>query len=188
MTPTLPTPVALITLQEANVAKLASLLSSEDDTLDAVVGRCIEATLSNRPQVKVSRAVNLERPSETALTEAETSKTRSTIITHSKAIEVFGERISASSMGKMFRDVVDLIHDLDPQVIQRLSLVKARVRRYVASCPEDIHGGRMNLPTLQTESGWWVSGNIGAEDLKRALRALCEAGGLTYGDDIRYIP
>ena len=188
MTPNLHPPVALVSLKEENVTKLASLLSSEDDTLDAVVGRCIEAMLSSQPQVKASKAVSLERPSQVVSSEAKTAETRLDIAVRTKVVEVFGERISAPSMGRLFRDLVDLIHDLDPCVIQRLSAKKAKVRRFVANCPERIHGGRMDLPTLQTESGWWVSDNIGTEDLKRALRALCEAGGLTYGNDIRYIP
>ena len=78
------------------------------------------------------------------------------------------------------------MHDLDPSVIEWLSEMKARKRRYVARKPEQVHAGRRDLPVLQTRSGWWVSGNIGEDDFIRSLKALCRASGLHYGQDIRF--
>ncbi|WP_146204840.1 hypothetical protein [Jannaschia seohaensis] len=82
--------------------------------------------------------------------------------------------------------MVDAVHHLDPAVIQQLSAMKANVRRYVANAREDIHGGRTDLPALQARSGWWVSANISTVDLERGLRALCRAGSLDYGRDVRF--
>jgi hypothetical protein len=39
---------------------------------------------------------------------------------------------------------------------------------------------------MKTASGWWISKNIGQEDLKRALWALCQASNLTFGLDVTF--
>jgi hypothetical protein len=101
---------------------------------------------------------------------------------------LLGERIGAPTLGKLFAAVVDAIHHLDPTAIERLAAMKARSRRFVSRAQEDVHAGRLDLPLLQTCSGWWVSRNIGKRDLHRALDALCRASGLTYRDDLRLDP
>ena len=187
MIPVQPTPMAFISLQEATVARLTPMLSGDNDTFDAVVNRCVTAMLAAASPPETAEAVSPPppQPERAPLPEA-VSSTWPTSSVGCHAVEVIGERLRAPTLGALFRNVVDAVHDLDPAVIERLSAMKAEVRRYVSQAPQDIHGGRTDLPTLQARSGWWVSANIGAEDLKRGLRALCRAGDLDYGSDVRF--
>jgi hypothetical protein len=37
---------------------------------------------------------------------------------------------------------------------------------------------------MRTRTGWWISKNVGMEDIVRSLRALADAAGLSFGQDI----
>lgn len=97
---------------------------------------------------------------------------------------MLGERLAASTYGLPFAAVVDLIAALDPNVLERLARRQgclgfscvSRSRRSFRSCDK----------VIQTRSGWWVSGIAGEDHVWRWLRALCEAGSLRYGEDVRF--
>jgi hypothetical protein len=38
---------------------------------------------------------------------------------------------------------------------------------------------------LRTKTGWYVSKNIGQVDFLRGIEALCMAGDIKYGEDVR---
>ena len=93
-------------------------------------------------------------------------------------------RVAASTYGMLFAAVVDLIAALDPSVLERLARRQgrlgfscvSRLRRNFRSCD----------PVIPTRSGWWVSGTAGEDHVWRWLRALCEAGDLKFGEDMRF--
>ena len=97
-----------------------------------------------------------------------------------------GETVSANTLPALFSRIVDMVAEINPAALERLANMKARTRRYVSRTKEAVHPGRADLPVLQTRSGWWISANVGREDIARSLRALAEAAGLTFGRDIRF--
>lgn len=100
--------------------------------------------------------------------------------------EYLGEKIGGRTLPDIFAEIVDLTAKLAPEALENLADTSARSRRYVARKPAAIHPGNAKLPTMRTASGWWISKNIGQEDLKRALRALCSASGLRFGTDVKF--
>lgn len=96
------------------------------------------------------------------------------------------EPIGADTLAELFARFVDLAYELDPASIDRLANMKARTRRYVSRNRESIHPGRPDLSVTRTRTGWWISANVGVEDVARSLRALADAANLGYGTDIRF--
>jgi len=100
--------------------------------------------------------------------------------------EFLGVPFTTWTLPEVFAKVVDMAAEVAPEALDRLSEVSARTRRFIARRPEAIHPGNHRLPVMQTASGWWISKNIGQEDLNRALRALCRAAGLRFGADAKF--
>lgn len=100
--------------------------------------------------------------------------------------EFLGTTLTARTLPEIFAQVVDLTAEVAPEALHELAAIYARKRRFVARNPEAIHPGRPDLAVMQTESGWWISKNIGQEDLKRGVQALAQAAGLTLGEDIAF--
>lgn len=96
---------------------------------------------------------------------------------------MMGETLRARTLGEMFAKVADALAYVDPDSLERLATRRARKRAFVARDRQAIHPGR---PVLRSDSGWWVSANIGTEDVRRALRAVCAASGLSCGRDMRF--
>jgi hypothetical protein len=84
--------------------------------------------------------------------------------------------------------VIDIVHEVAPNVLERLAMMRARKRRFVSKSGTDIHPGRRDLKVMQTRSGWWISANVGLDDTVRNLQALCHAASLKYGSDIKIQP
>lgn len=184
MTMIQPSPTVFVTLYESTVAMLMAL-RAEGETLDAVAARCVQ--VARQASVATSAPVLAPpTPVEAASPSPVGGSTWPAATAGFYVASILGAPVGADTMGRLFRNVVDAIHDLDPAVIERLAGMKARTRRFAARAREDVHAGRRDLPVLQTRSGWWVSANIGRPDLVRGLRALCAAGGLRYGRDIRF--
>ena len=107
---------------------------------------------------------------------------------HHKYKAVFlDECIGCRTLPDVFAEIVDLTDHVAPEALEKLADMSAGSRRYVARKPEAIHPGNTELPTMCTTSGWWISKNIGQEDLKRALKALCSASGLHFGTDVKFV-
>lgn len=98
--------------------------------------------------------------------------------------EFLGVAINASTLPGVFSQIVDLLSEVAPDALETLATHRSRKRRFVARNRNDIHPGRSDLRVLQSSSGWWISGNIGREDLKRALKELTDVTGLTFGQDL----
>lgn len=100
--------------------------------------------------------------------------------------EFLGTTLSARTLPEIFAQVVDLTAEVAPEALDELTTMRAAKRRFVARNREAIHPGRRDLDVMRTASGWWISKNIGQEDLKRALQALARAAGLSFGGDIKF--
>lgn len=102
------------------------------------------------------------------------------------AAEFLDMRFTAWTLPEVFAEIVDMTAEVAPEALTKLAGMSARRRRYVARSQEAIHPGNRSLPVTRTKSGWWISKNIGQEDLKRALRAICDAAGITFGKDLKF--
>lgn len=102
--------------------------------------------------------------------------------------EILGTVLAGSTLPEVFTAVVDLMDDLDPAVLEKLSMMRPSYdRNYISRTKEKVHIRSPWLETLRTESGWWTSKNIGRLQLIGALQALCRAAGLEYGKDMRFL-
>ena len=101
--------------------------------------------------------------------------------------EFLGETLTSWTLPEIFVQVVDMTAVVAPEALDKLAAMRPRKRRFVARDPEAIHPGRPDLTVRQTTSGWWISKNIGREDLKRALQALAQAAGLSFGEDVKFL-
>lgn len=101
--------------------------------------------------------------------------------------EVLGEILSSSTLPEVFAAVVDLMDYLDSAVLEKLSVMgPSYARNYISRDKEKVHIRSPRLETMCTESGWWISKNIGRSQLIGALQALCTVAGFEYGKDLRF--
>jgi hypothetical protein len=105
---------------------------------------------------------------------------------YSLKAEILGLQVQGVTLADLFARCVDMIHDLDPSVIERLSEKKTHARRYVARRPADIHLKSPHLDTIQTRSGWWISANVSEQQVTTAMRLLAEASDLAFGKDVLF--
>jgi hypothetical protein len=166
------TPIALVQLREATLGRLVELRANPDEPLDEVVSR-----LAVRPPSAVKPEVTTRPTIARCQTSASSRK---------HVAEVLGQRVEAPSLGLLFAAVIDLVAEIDSAVLERLAADRARTRRYISRLKAEIHPGRSDLRTIVSQSGWCVSANVGEEDLRRGLVALCRAGSLKFGEDIRF--
>ncbi len=162
----------MVSLTEGNVARLIGMKTHPKEPLNSVVSWLLRHSMKARLNI-------FDRPSQTRPDDPVA------ICAEAKHVaEVLGKRISAPTLGRLFGSIVDLIDDIDPSVLERLALMRSHKRRYVARAKSSIHPGRPDLKTLKSKSEWWVSTNVGEEDVTRGLKALCHAGQLKFGSDI----
>jgi hypothetical protein len=102
-------------------------------------------------------------------------------------LELLGEPLRASTLAELFGALIDRLAELDPEAVEKLSTMRSTKRGFVSREKNAIHPGRPDLPLRRTRSGWWISANIGTEDLERALRRTREANDLVYCRDIRFL-
>jgi len=100
--------------------------------------------------------------------------------------EILGQRVSGATLPDLFARCVDVIHELEPPAIERLAGKKTHARRYVARRREDVHLKSPHLQTMETGSGWWISANVGEQQVTTAMRLLTKAADLQFGKDIIY--
>lgn len=100
--------------------------------------------------------------------------------------ELLGQKLAASTLPMLLGQFVDQMACVAPEALEELSYRRSRKRRFVARRWESVHPGRPDLGVLQTTSGWWVSSNIGKEDLIRALKELASSAGLQFNRDVRF--
>ncbi len=158
-----------VPLSEETVAELVKRRKSPEESLDHIISRLLA---NSEPEEAVE-----------AVTPPPSRKLR---LVEKYTVEILDYPVGANSLGKLQANVVDAVCELDPDVVERLATMKARERRYVARSRDGVHLSSPHLPVLRTHSGWYVSKNVGREDVKRFLKALCVATGLEFGTDIRF--
>ena len=101
--------------------------------------------------------------------------------------DFLGEEGAAETLGELLVDVLQRFADLDANFLQRFSEGQGRTRRFVARNPSAIYPGREDLCNYTTEvcQGWWVGTNYSRVDVRRLLRAACQATGLIWDVDLR---
>jgi hypothetical protein len=95
-----------------------------------------------------------------------------------------GVDFAASARADVFGRVVDMTHEIAPEVLERLAQHGTTASRYISRDRSGIHLRTPYLPVSRTASGWWISRNISGPQLVGALKALCAEAGLTYGKDL----
>lgn len=95
-----------------------------------------------------------------------------------------GQPFAAATLPAVFAQVIDATATVAPEALETLATRRTRARRFISRHPEQVHLRSPNLPMARTGSGWWISTNIGENDLIRALKALCEDAGLEFGKDL----
>ena len=162
----------MVSLREPLVARLIQLRTNPGKPIENVVAR-LAAEPNPAPRAKFR------------LTVAKKMDSGANVEGKHMAL-VLGERVVGHTLGRLFANVVDLIAEIDPGVLHRLERIGARKRGYISRSSNEIHPNRPDLATIQAGSGWWVSGNVGKEDVRRGLAAVCQAADLEFGTDIRF--
>lgn len=167
------TPFVMLPLREATVAQVMALRIEANEPLDDVVTRlaAVETNAGHFP------------PQEPSPSEGQDERSAGC---WKHGAEVLGETLKAQSLGRLFARVIDLVAEIDSELLERLAEARARTRRHISRTQSAIHPGRPDLRTIRARSGWWVSANVGEDDVRRSLIALCRAGGLTFNEDVRF--
>ena len=100
--------------------------------------------------------------------------------------EFLGITFTVDTLAALFGRVVDMMADVAPENLVSLAGIRTRGRRFISREPRGIHPYSPHLPVQLTSSGWWISKNISKDQLKSALRTVCESSGLTFGKDLRF--
>jgi hypothetical protein len=103
------------------------------------------------------------------------------------AAEFLGVVFTTNTLPDVFGRVVDMMANVAPEALVKLAAIRTRGRRYVSRERRDIHPRSPHLPVTQTESGWWISKNISQDQLRQALRTLCNVSGLSFGKDLKFL-
>jgi hypothetical protein len=178
MTAPMPSPIVLVPLREATVALLMAQRQRDDETLDAVSARLAHDRLPDgMPAIG-----SLPLPS------ASEGRESAPTVGEQYGLELFeAETVLTATLPELYGALIDRLAELDPEAVEKVAPMRSRKRGYVSREKNAIHPGRPDLPIRRTQSGWWISANIGEEDLKRALKVTCTANDLVYGHDIRFL-
>lgn len=159
------TDIALVPLKQDTIAKLFTIRSSQDETLDGLIQR-----LANQESKPSQRGSSPRK-----------APSRGTYL-----ITLLGERFTVSTLGEVLVAVLRELTNLDSEFLPRFSQEHGHTRRYVARKAEALYPGRPDLAHYHCEvkPGWFVGTNYSRRDVKRILRAACEVAGITFGEDL----
>jgi hypothetical protein len=164
-------------MRESTVALLMGQKLHKDETLDAVIAR-LAGSGSPDPEPAIAP------PPPTPPMRADARWSRGA---GKYGLSLMGEVLRADTLPKLFRALIDRLAELDTKAVAKIATRRSRKRGFVSREKNAIHPGRLDLPLLQTRSGWWISANIGTDDFVRALKCTCEANNFDYGRDIRFL-
>lgn len=154
------------------VELLLALRECDDESIDVVLARHLKLGFNTKSPT-LPPAVSQLRPSPSLSPSA-----------YGYRGQFLGSNVQAETLGAFFSEIVDMMSEVAPDVVQEFAMCRARTRHYVSRTPVGVHGGRLDLPTHKTTSGWYVSKNIGRRDLVRGLKVLCSIARLKYGSDL----
>lgn len=163
------TQTALVTLPISLIEALLKMRSALDDDVGSALKKSVESAPASNKIPPVQKPPNLAAP--------ERGK---------YAAEFLGVVFSANTLATLFSRVIDMMADVAPEELVKLAEIRTLRRRFVSREPRDIHRHSPHLPVMQTTSGWWISKNISQDQLKQALRTLCNVSGLSFGKDLKF--
>ena len=102
------------------------------------------------------------------------------------AAEFLGVGFSVDTLAALFGQVVDMMADVAPENLVSIAEIRTRGRRFISREPGRIAPALELRMGRQADRGWWISKNISKDQLKSALRTVCESSGLTFGKDLRF--
>lgn len=158
-----------VAVREATIQALLELRISKDESLAGVIARLAEhqdCRKGNRAHDMTASVPLFEQR------------------THKYEIGFLDQVIGANSLGKLYGKLVDALYDIAPEAVENLAVMRSRSRRYVAKDEADVHPNSPHLQSLRTNSGYFVSKNVGTADFIRGMKALCSAADLTFDRDV----
>ncbi|SDX86296.1 hypothetical protein [Roseicitreum antarcticum] len=163
------TQAVLVSVPISVVEAILTLRSALDDDVASALGKSLAG----------ARTVNTAQldPPPTSVAVHERGK---------YAAEFLGVGFSVDTLAALFGRVVDMMADVAPENLVSLAGIRTRGRRLISLEPRGIHPYSPHLPVQLTASGWWISKNISKDQLRSALRTVCEISGLTFGKDLRF--
>lgn len=162
-------PAMMVALRETTVASLMALRTTPNEPIADVV----ESLLPVQSLALVASLVPEPPPSLPAVHAAK------------HGCDVLGTRLFESSLGSLFGEVIDLMDKVAPDALERLASRRSSwARRYISRDPNGVHIASPHLPVIRTKSDWWLSANVGSDQILHALRTLCEVSGLEFGKDV----
>lgn len=161
-----------VALSQPTVELLLNLRERDHESIDTILARHFKPGFNAETATKPLAA---SQPS---------SSPRPSVSAGGYRGQFLGRILQAETLGAFFSEIVDIMCEVAPDVVHDFAQCRARTRHYVSRTPVGVHGGRSDLPTRKTKSGWYVSENIGRRDLVRGLKALCSAAKLQYGLDL----
>lgn len=101
--------------------------------------------------------------------------------------QYLGEELRSDILWDLFKQIVELSEDLDPEFVKELSTRILRSRRAVSKTRDGVHlrSKHLIVETQQTRGGYWISKNIGKDDLRRQCELLCNVAGLKFAYDLK---
>lgn len=189
MTHIVENPNMMVALTQSTVINLLALQRTPDQSLNDIISQLVP-----RSQAAQKTAGNpVDKGSTKPLIAAPLCNSPTPVIRplsgtqNAKCkVEVFGERYGANNLGELFGEAVDLINFVDPDTIQRLSECTTKARYHVSKYKEGVHINNPQLATFQTQSGWWISKNVGFVQTLDHFEELCRCAGLAFGEDVRF--
>lgn len=160
-------PEMMVALSEANVAGLMNLRVQPNESLNSVIGRL---------RLEHPRQKPCEQPSQPKTKEGQ-----------KYVCYVFDNPVYGKTLPDVFANILDVVHDLDSEALERLA--KARVsyvRNIISRDKEKIHLGVPSSRVHKSRSGWWFSAVNSQKQTIRHLEELCRVAGIEFGTDIRW--
>ena len=162
-------PEIMVALSETNVADLFSLRQQNGESINDIVTRLLKPSTTGKE----------DSPKQAISPHAKKA--------HRYVCSVLGEPIIyGETLPAVFGNVIDEIHKLDPEVLERLANRRiSYVRSIISKDRNGVHFKSPHLEVAKSQSGWWFSKSVSQEQVTRMLKELCIVSGLESGVDIR---
>ncbi|HYI49286.1 MAG TPA: hypothetical protein VEX35_12565 [Allosphingosinicella sp.] len=106
------------------------------------------------------------------------------------AVEIAGRRIPAANLKAAWRVLLRELAASQPRFLDELAAESGRGRRFVARSPAALYPRSPHLALRHAEpliEGWFVDGNVSADQVARRARIAARLCGLHYGSDVRIL-
>jgi len=161
-------PEIMVALSETTVADLFNLRQPNGESINDIITRLLKPSTTGKEN-SPKQAIG-----------PHTKKA------HRYVCYVLSEPIYGKSLHAVFGNVIDEIHKLDPEVLERLANRPISNKRAIISKDRiGVHFKSPHLEVAKSQSGWWFSKSVSQVQVTRMLKELCIVSGLESGVDIR---